>query len=58
MTKRKEVYALKLVGGKMDWHHIGHALESQDGSLTVQLDVLPTTTLLEIREVEQLAEVG
>lgn len=58
MTKTKEVYALTMNNGKVDWRHIGHAVERADGSLTVKLDVLPATTLLKIQEVKKLVEVG
>ena len=49
-TETKAVYALTERNEKTFWTRIGAAFSNKDGSITVQLDALPVSGRLQIRE--------
>ena len=51
-TETKTVYALSERGEKTYWTKVGMAFSNRDGSLTLQLDALPVSGRLQIREDE------
>ena len=51
-TQMKIAYALTERDGKTYWNRCGVAFENKDRSLTIQLDALPVSGRLQIREDE------
>jgi hypothetical protein len=52
----KAVFALTERGEKTFWTRIGVAFTNKDGSITVQLDALPVSGRLQIRDEESRSE--
>lgn len=52
----KPVFALTERNDKTHWTRIGAAFTNKDGSITVQLDALPVSGRLQIREEEERGE--
>jgi hypothetical protein len=53
---KKSVFALTERDQKTYWTRIGAAFTNKDGSVTVQLDALPVSGRLQIREDEEREE--
>jgi len=53
---KKSVFALTERDQKTFWTRIGAAFTNKDGSITVQLDALPVSGRLQIREDEEREE--
>jgi len=53
---KKSVFALTERDQKTFWTRIGAAFTNKDGSVTVQLDALPVSGRLQIREDEEREE--
>lgn len=51
-TPMKSAYALTEREGKTYWSRCGVAFENRDGSLTIQLDCLPVSGRLQVRQDE------
>jgi hypothetical protein len=51
-TETKTVYAVTERNGKSFWTRIGAAFTNSDGSLNINLDALPVSGKLQIREDE------
>ncbi len=52
-NQTKAVFAITERGDKSFWTKIGAAFTNKDGSITVQLDALPVSGRLQIREQEE-----
>jgi hypothetical protein len=57
-TQTKTVYVITERGEKSFWTKIGVAFENRDHSINIQLDALPVSGRLQIREDEPRAERG
>ena len=55
-NQAKTVFAITERGEKSFWTKIGAAFTNKDGSITVQLDALPVSGRLQIREQEDREE--
>ncbi len=51
--KKKSVFAITERDGKTYWNRVGAAFENKDGSVNVNLDALPVSGRLQIREDEE-----
>ena len=58
INQAKTVFAITERGEKSFWTKIGAAFTNKDGSITVQLDALPVSGRLQIREQEDREERG
>ena len=54
----KVVFALTERDGKTHWTRVGVAWPNRDGSLTLQLDAIPVSGKLQVREPQERDEVG
>ncbi len=55
-TDTKAVFAITERGEKSYWTRVGAAFTNKDGSVTIQLDALPVSGRLQIRDDESRAE--
>jgi hypothetical protein len=55
----RAVYAItEREGSRSVWTRIGGAWNNKDGSITVRLDALPVSGILQVRDVEERREHG